>query len=246
MHLLTERSGLQAFLDAAICFFVPFLAASPLGNRSSIDVFSVGKTIFTCMLGVVTMEIMIVARYWTWWFAAVCALSYLLVYPYMIFFHIFWQNVFGSWDLESSGVGINIMATPFFWIALLTVYSMTFSIRYGPFPLTICQIPSSSYVCSVFSVVQSVGFCLFSHAGSQPKPSRCYTYPEAEWQCRYFERSLKWLFRPDDSMILAELEDRERMRDLTKPPPDSKHNASLYPVVEDPHAVRHPPCEPLA
>lgn len=128
----TACVGLQAFLDAAICFFVPFLAASPLGNRSSIDVFSVGKTIFTCMLGVVTMEIMIVARYWTWWFAAVCALSYLLVYPYVIFFPIFWQNVFGTWDLESSGVGINIMATPFFWIALLTVYSMTFSIRYDP------------------------------------------------------------------------------------------------------------------
>lgn len=126
-----EWAGAQAFLDAAICFFVPFLAASPLGNRSTIDVFSVGKTIFICMLGVVTMEIMIVARFWTWWFAVVCALSYLLVYPYMLFFPIFWQNVFGSWDLESSGVGVNIMATPFFWIALMTVYAMTFSVRHA-------------------------------------------------------------------------------------------------------------------
>lgn len=137
---------MQAFLDAAICFFVPFLAASPLGNRTTIDVFSVGKTIFICMLGVVTMEIMIVARYWTWWFAGVCALSYLLVYPYVIFFPIFWQNVFGSWELESSGVGVNIMVTPFFWIALMTVYSMTFSIRHAPshpcphlYPLGVCN-----------------------------------------------------------------------------------------------------------
>jgi phospholipid-transporting ATPase len=120
----------QAFLDGAICFFVPFLAASPLGHQTTIDVFSVGKTIFICMLGVVTMEIMIVARYWTWWFAAVCAFSYMLVYPYVLFFPIFWQNVFGSWNLESSGVGRNIMVTPFFWIALMTVYAMTFSIRY--------------------------------------------------------------------------------------------------------------------
>lgn len=38
-------------------------------------------------------------------------------------------------------------------------------------------------------------------------------------------------------MILAELEDRERVRELSKPMPDSKRN-DLYPVVEDPHAVR--------
>lgn len=130
---------MQAFLDAAICFFVPFFAASPLGDRTTIDVFSVGKTIFICMLGVVTMEIMIVARYWTWWFAGVCIFSYTLVFPYVIFFPLFWQNVFGSWNLESSGVGINIMVTPFFWIALMTVYAMTFSIRHAPIPAFVAR-----------------------------------------------------------------------------------------------------------
>ena len=39
-------------------------------------------------------------------------------------------------------------------------------------------------------------------------------------------------------MILAELEDRERMRELHQPPPGSKPDSALYPVVEDPHAVR--------
>ena len=141
---------MQAFLDAAICFFVPFLAASPTGSNSAVDIFSVGKTINICMLGIVTMEIMIVTRYWTWWFGFICTLSYTLVYPYVLVFPLFQQAV-NTWDMAHFGVGSNIMRTAYFWICLITVYSMTFSIR-------------------------------------------------------YFERSTKWLFRPDENMIRAELE----------------------------------------
>lgn len=150
-HQVSAMLGVfQAFLDGAICFFVPFLAASPTGSRSAIDIFSMGKTIHICMLGVVTMELMIVTRYWTLWFAFICVFSYTLVYPFVLVFPKL-QQALGTWDMAHYGIGLNIMRTPFFWIALLTVYSMTFSIR-------------------------------------------------------YFERSMKWLFRPDDNMIRAELE----------------------------------------
>ena len=131
---------------------MPFLAASPTGANSAVDIFAVGKTINICMLGLVTMEIMIVARYWTWWFGAVCVLSYALVFPFVLLFPLF-QQVLDTWDMAQFGVGINVMRTPYFWISLITVYSVTFSIR-------------------------------------------------------YFERSTKWLFRPDDNMIRAELEVR--------------------------------------
>jgi Phospholipid-translocating P-type ATPase C-terminal len=163
---------LQAFLDAAICFFVPFMAASPTGSDSATDIFAIGKTINICMLGVVTMEIMIVARYWTGWFAAACCISYSLVFPFTFVYPLVIQ-AFGSWDMAHSGVAVNVMTTRFFWISVVTVYAMTFSIR-------------------------------------------------------YFERSVKWLFRPDDSMIIAELEmieDRAvargspRRRSYTSPPP---------------------------
>jgi hypothetical protein len=169
----------QAFFDAAICFFVPFMAASPLADRSAIDIFAVGKTIHICMLGVVTMEIMIVARYWTFWFGAVCVFSYFLIYPFVLLFPVFMQNVLDAWDMEHSGIGVNTMATPFFWIALITVYSMTFTVR-------------------------------------------------------YFERSLKWLFRPDKSMILAEWET------FRAAPPSGKTAPATEPIfaVEDPSAVR--------
>lgn len=102
------------------------------------------------MLGVVTMELMIVTRYWTGWFAFVCVFSYTLVYPFVLVFPLL-QSAWGTVEMAHFGIGVNIMHTPFFWIALLTVYSITFSIR-------------------------------------------------------YFERSMKWLFRPDDNMIRAELE----------------------------------------
>jgi hypothetical protein len=141
---------MQAFMDAAICFFVPFLAASPTGATSAMDIYSLGKTINICLLGVVTMEIMIVARYWTWWFAFVCIFSYTLVYPFILVFPLFQQGI-DAWDMAHYGIAVNIMHTHFFWIALVTVYAMTFSIR-------------------------------------------------------YLERSTKWLFRPDDNMIRAELE----------------------------------------
>ena len=150
MAQCSERQRVQAFFDAAVCFFVPFLAASPTGNESIIDIFSIGKTIFICMLGVVTMEIMIITRYWTWWFAFVCVFSYALVYPFVLLFPRFQQSI-DTWDLAHFGVGENIMTTPFFWISLISVYSTTFSIR-------------------------------------------------------YLERATKWLFRPDDNMIRAELE----------------------------------------
>lgn len=51
---------------------------------------------------------------------------------------------------------------------------------------------------------------------------------------RYFERSLKWLFRPDDNMILAELEARQGTVSMKPTKPDPR---PIYPVVEDPQAV---------
>ena len=47
----------MAIVDAAICFFIPFYATRPNGQHSATDVFSVGKTVFTALLGTVTLEV---------------------------------------------------------------------------------------------------------------------------------------------------------------------------------------------
>ena len=47
----------MAIVDAAICFFIPFYATRVNGQHSATDVFSVGKTVFTALLGSVTLEV---------------------------------------------------------------------------------------------------------------------------------------------------------------------------------------------
>lgn len=92
------------------------------------DIFSVGKTVFICMLGAVTIEVMLVARYWTWIFAIISALSYLLVYPFVLIFPII-EEAIGYWDAAHNGIGRNLFVTAYFWISIVTVYLITFGLR---------------------------------------------------------------------------------------------------------------------
>lgn len=52
-----KNGVLMAAVDAAICFFIPFYATRTNGQRTMNDVFSVGKTVFTALLGTVTLEV---------------------------------------------------------------------------------------------------------------------------------------------------------------------------------------------
>ena len=45
-----------------------------------------GKVAFVALLGTVTLEVALVARYWTWLFGILTFLSYALVYPYLVVF----------------------------------------------------------------------------------------------------------------------------------------------------------------
>ena len=47
----------MACVDAAICFFIPYYAIRTNAVRTMNDVFSVGKTMFTALLGTVTLEV---------------------------------------------------------------------------------------------------------------------------------------------------------------------------------------------
>lgn len=47
----------MACVDAAICFFIPYYAVRTNAVRTMNDVFSVGKTMFTALLGTVTLEV---------------------------------------------------------------------------------------------------------------------------------------------------------------------------------------------
>lgn len=51
------------------------------GRDSVTDIYSTGKSMFFAMIMVVTLEIGLLARYWTWPFVIICFLSYTLVGP---------------------------------------------------------------------------------------------------------------------------------------------------------------------
>jgi len=71
---------------------------------------------------------MVVARYWTAIFAVLCALSYLLVFPFVLVFPAIEQAI-GVWDAAHYGVGVNLFSSAYFWVAIITVYLMVFGLR---------------------------------------------------------------------------------------------------------------------
>lgn len=55
-------------LRAQIIFFIPYLAVATNGNEPVDDVYAVGKIMFIGIIGAVSLEISLIARYWTWLF----------------------------------------------------------------------------------------------------------------------------------------------------------------------------------
>ena len=77
---------LLGVVHGAVCFFIPYYSLATSGTHNVTDVYSLGKIAFVALLGAVTLEVALVARYWTWLFGVFTVLSYALVYPYLIIF----------------------------------------------------------------------------------------------------------------------------------------------------------------
>ncbi|KDD73748.1 hypothetical protein H632_c1873p0, partial [Helicosporidium sp. ATCC 50920] len=145
---------LVAIFDGAVCFFVPYFAVATSGDHNITDVYSIGKIAFVALLGTVTLEVALVARYWTVLFAVFVGLSYVLVYPYMLIFPLVELGI-EYYDPANVGVAQEVMATGTFWFSIVVCYLVAFSVRFA-------------------------------------------------------DRTLVWLFRPQDTMLLAEAEDSYR------------------------------------
>ena len=51
----------------------------------------VGKTMFIALIGVVTLEVALVSRFWTRLFALVWSLSYILTFPWLVIIPLLYQ-----------------------------------------------------------------------------------------------------------------------------------------------------------
>ena len=124
------KSGVgMALLDAAIAFFIPYYTIVASGQNSITDVYSVGKTVFVALLGAVTLEICVIARYWTLPFLIFVLLSYWLVYPFEILFPAIEKSI-PYYDPGQWGVGQAVFKSPTFWFVQIVVALTCFGHRY--------------------------------------------------------------------------------------------------------------------
>ena len=82
------------------------------------------------LLGTVTLEVALVARYWTWVFFWFVVLSYVLVYPYMVIFPLL-ELAVGYYDPANVGVAYQVLASPSFWFIIILCYMITFGARFA-------------------------------------------------------------------------------------------------------------------
>lgn len=123
------KSGvMQGILHGAVNFFVPYYCVNTLGKHTITDVYSLGKVAFTSLLGSVTLEAALIARYWTWVFFWIVILSYLLVYPYFIVFPYIELGL-KYYDPANVGTAEHVLATPLFWFVIIICYAITFGSR---------------------------------------------------------------------------------------------------------------------
>ena len=125
------KSGvLQGIMHGAVAFFIPYYSITTSGSSNITDVYSIGRVAFVALLGSVTLEVALVARYWTWVFFWVTLLSYFLVYPYMLVFP--WAELaFGFYDPANFGVSQQVLSNPTYWFTIWVCYAINFGSRYA-------------------------------------------------------------------------------------------------------------------
>ncbi|BDA48078.1 probable phospholipid-transporting ATPase 7 [Coccomyxa sp. Obi] len=175
---------LTAITHAAVLFFIPYLSLTTNAEKPIDSVYAMGKLMFIGIIGVVSWEIALISRYWTWLFILVWFLSYFVTFPFLLALGALFERI-GYYDISHIGVALRIFSTPGFWMELVAVYIITFSLR-------------------------------------------------------YMERAVRWLFFPNDDMILAEVEAAAaaRRRKASKTPQRGANNGEC----NDSDIDRDAPC----
>lgn len=120
---------LMGAVHGAVCFFIPYYSLATSGRSNITDVYSLGKVAFVALLGTVTLEVALVARYWTWLFGILTVISYALVYPYLVVFPLL-EMAFSYYDPANIGVSDQVLSSATFWFVILVCYIITFGSRY--------------------------------------------------------------------------------------------------------------------
>lgn len=75
---------LTCLLHVQVLFFVPYLSLTTNAEKPIDSVYAMGKLMFIGIIGVVSWEIAVISRYWTWLFVLVWFLSYFITFPFLL------------------------------------------------------------------------------------------------------------------------------------------------------------------
>jgi len=122
-------SVMTAVFGGAVCFFFPYYAIVASDRDSINDLYSVGKTVYICIVLLVNVEVLMVARYWTKVFVICVVLSYLAAFAFLLVY--LWVDVaFDIYDPAQYGVMYQVMSSPTFWFLQIVTLAAFFGYRF--------------------------------------------------------------------------------------------------------------------
>ncbi len=94
---------LTHLLQVQVLFFIPYLSLTTNAEKPIDSVYGMGKLMFIGIIGVVSWEIALISRYWTWLFVLVWFLSYFVTFPFLLALGALFERI-GYYDTSQVSV----------------------------------------------------------------------------------------------------------------------------------------------
>lgn len=122
-------SVFTAMIGGAIVFFFCYYGSKMGGRDANAGLYSVGKTVYICIVLMVNVEVLMFARYWTKIFVATVILSYVAAYAFLLLYQ--WVNFgFNLYDPAQNGVIYQVMKSASFWLLQIATLVAFFGYRF--------------------------------------------------------------------------------------------------------------------
>jgi magnesium-transporting ATPase (P-type) len=141
------KAQIKAFVDAAICYYIPYYAAFASGHTSLDGLFAVGRISYIALQGVVTLEVCTISRHYTTLFVAFVLYSWLIMFPFFYLFEASMQG-FGVPDPAQSGISTLTFASPAAWLQIVCVVALSIGIRFTEKGLKVVFFPDDVMILS--------------------------------------------------------------------------------------------------
>ena len=141
------KGQIKAFVDAAICYYIPYNAAFTSGYRSLDGLWAVGRISYIALQGVVTLEVLCISRHVTTLFVAFVVYSWFIMFPFFYLFEASMQ-AFQVPDPQQVGVTTQTFASAAAWLQILVAIALSVGIRFTEKGLKVIFYPDDVMILS--------------------------------------------------------------------------------------------------